>query len=104
MGNVNLNNINPKFHNDVDVDAIKRKYWKIYERLALFPESMFKPNDKSVKSILITFLAIKFQVPATYLFNQVITLHNDIMFVFIFILAIILVFLVIIFIVDSGLI
>jgi hypothetical protein len=47
-------------------------------------------------------LTIRFQTPATKVFDDIITFHNDLMFVFIFILAIILTFLVVSMLLHTG--
>jgi len=50
----------------------------------------------------VVLLAIRFQTPATKVFDDIITFHNDLMFIFIFILSIILTFLVISMLLHTG--
>ena len=50
---------------------------------------VFKKDSKFTK-LFVPILAIKFQNPATKTFNDIINFHNELMFIFIFILVVIL--------------
>jgi hypothetical protein len=60
-------------------------------------------NEDSSKNFFLIFFTVKFQGPVTAVFNDIINLHNDLMFIFIFILSIILTLLTVIALVYSGL-
>lgn len=99
-----LFNIIYAIYNGPQEDLIDRKWLEVHVQEEDEVENIVEKEKKKniYTNSLIILLTIRFQGPITSVFDDIITFHNDLMFVFTFILIIILTFLIVSMLLHTG--